>query len=122
MPELAAKNWTCGRCGVTASWMAGTERPEVPLNWAKDGDEIYCLGCRRDLAAEAGLAGLAEDATLEERRVQRSHSRIEFEIGRDSDRPDNRIAKACHTSVVAVRKTRERLGMNARPPSPSDAR
>jgi hypothetical protein len=122
MPELAAKDWTCGRCGVTASCMPGTERPVLPLNWAKDGDEIYCLGCRRELAAEAGLEGLAGDATLEERRVGKAHARIEFEIGREPDRPDNRIAKSCHTSVVAVRKARQRLGLHARPPSPSDAR
>lgn len=123
MPEqLAPINWTCGRCAVTASWMPGTERPKVPANWAILDDEIYCLGCRRDMAGEAGMDGMSEDASLEERRKQRSHSRIEFELIRTPDIPDNRIAKSCQTSVVAVRKARERLGMTERPPTPDPAR
>lgn len=115
----AATDWTCGRCEVTASWMPGTERPEVPLNWAVEGDEIFCLGCRREIAAEAGVEGM-EEASLEDRRKLRSHARIEFEISREPDTPDNRIAKACHTSVIAVRRARERMGLNARPPKPTD--
>jgi len=114
--------WTCGRCEVTASWAAGTDRPELPLNWVTQGKEVYCLGCRRELAAEEGIAGLDEESSAEERRKLRSHARIEFEISREPDRADNRIAKSCHTSIATVRKARERLGLTERPPSPADAR
>ncbi len=34
---------------------------------------------------------------------------------RDPERPDNQIAKSCHTSIIAVRKARDRLGV---PPGP----
>ncbi len=121
MPEqLEATSWTCARCTVTVSWAAGAATPELPASWVSDGDGIYCLGCRRDLAGEAGIVDLDEDAPAEQRQRQRSHARIEFEIGRDPSRPDNRIAKSCHTSVIAVRKARARMGLTARPPRPSD--
>jgi len=120
--QSAAMKWTCGGCEVTASWMAGTERPDLPLNWIAKGDQVYCLACRRDLAAEQGIAGLDESASAEDRRKLRSHARIEFEIGREPGRPDSHIAGACHTSIVSVRKARARLGMSVRPPRPSDAR
>jgi hypothetical protein len=122
MPEqTAAMNWTCGRCDVTASWAAGTDRPDLPLNWIAAGDEVFCLGCRRELAAEEGIAGLDDDVSLDDRRKLRSHARIEFEISREPDRADNRIAKVCHTSIVSVRKARERMGMRKRPPRRDDA-
>jgi hypothetical protein len=122
MPEQLAKmDWTCGRCEVTASWMAGTERPELPANWSLIDGEPLCLGCRRERAAETALEALDDGAPALERQQSQSHARIEFEIQRDPDRPDNRIAKSCRTSVIAVRKARERLGLNARPPKPSDA-
>ncbi|MDP9189432.1 MAG: hypothetical protein M3O25_09315 [Actinomycetota bacterium] len=121
MPEqLTATSWTCRRCEVTVSWMEGTERPALPPSWVAEGEEIYCLGCRRDLAGEAALLELAEDAPADQRQQRRSHARIEFEIGRDPSRPDNRIAKSCRTSVIAVRKARQRLGLAARPPRPTD--
>lgn len=122
MPNsVAALDWTCGRCEVTASWMAGTERPDLPVNWIAEGDEVYCLGCRRDLAAEAGVAELDDDAPAELRQKTGSHARIEFEISRDPTRADNRIAKSCRTSVIAVRNARKRLGLVARPPRTTDA-
>lgn len=123
MPDqTAAMNWTCGRCDVTASWATGTERPDLPLNWIADGGEVYCLGCRRELAGEDGIAGLDEDSTAEERRKLRSHATIEFEITREPERTDSRIASSCHTSIVSVRKARERLGLRRRPPVPSGGR
>ena len=72
------------------------------------------------MAGEAGIAHLAEDAPAEARQKGRSHARIEFEIGRDPSRPDNRIARSCRTSVIAVRKARKRMGLDQRPPMPSD--
>lgn len=118
--QLAATSWTCARCAVTVSWAADAGTPVLPASWVSDGAGVYCLGCRRHLAGEAGIVDLEEDAPAEQRQRQRSHAQIEFEIGRDPSRPDNRIAKSCHTSVIAVRKARARMGLTARPPRPSD--
>jgi uncharacterized Zn finger protein (UPF0148 family) len=106
-----ATDWTCARCDMTASWSADSAHTERPPHWIEEDGELYCLSCRREMAAEESLAALPEDATRERRRQARSDARIEFEITRDPGREDNRIAKACHTSIVAVRKARERLGM-----------
>jgi hypothetical protein len=119
MPETSvepAVDWTCARCEVTVSWMADVERPELPATWIKEGDEIYCLACRRERAGEAALVGI-DEATPAERRGQiESRARIEFEMKRRPDQEDGRIAKACHTSVKAVQQARVRLGMQTRRP------
>ena len=81
----------------------------LPTTWAKEDGELYCLACRRDMAGEAGLEGVAEDAPDQTRLKVRSPARIEFEIKRDPSRQDNQIAKACGTSTVAVRKARARM-------------
>ena len=114
MSDTATVDWTCARCQVTVSWMAEVERPELPATWAQVGDELYCLSCRRELAGEAGLENAPNDASSAERQKIESQARIEFEIKRRPEREDNRIAKSCRTSVVAVRKARARLGMNSR--------
>ena len=105
-------SWTCDRCEVTVTFTAKAADPRLPSTWTSDGDQLYCLGCRREMAGEAGVEGLEDNATNETRLKTRSQARIEFEIGRDPDRADNRIAKACGTSTVAVRKARARLGMD----------
>lgn len=107
----AATDWTCERCGVTVSFMAGAADPGMPSSWVDRDGVLHCLGCRREMAGEAGTAELPEDAPAADRQKRHSHARIEFEIARDPERPDQQIAKACHTSVVAVRKARERLGI-----------
>jgi hypothetical protein len=119
MPETTvepAPDWTCSRCEVTVSWMAEVERPELPTTWVRDGDELYCLTCRRDLAAEAALDALDETASAERRQKAESRARIEFEMKRRPEREDRRIAQACHTSVKAVKQARVRLGMQSRRP------
>jgi hypothetical protein len=112
--EPAAADWTCTRCEVTVSWMAEVERPELPATWSREDGGLYCLVCRREMAGEAGLEAAPEDATASERQKLESQARIEFEIKRKPDRQDNRIANSCHTSVVAVRKARARLGLQSR--------
>jgi hypothetical protein len=107
---------------MTVSWMPGTETPKLPPNWTVAGDEAYCLGCRRDRAGEDGIEQMEGTPTLDDQRRQRVLSRIAFEIERSPDIPDNRIAKACHTSVIAVRKARKELGLAARPPQPQEDR
>ena len=96
---------------MTLSFVPGTEVQGLPTTWSAEGNELYCLSCRRERAGELGLADLPIDAPAEERQRSRSSARVEFEITRDPSRQDNRIAKSCHTSVVAVRKARVRLGL-----------
>jgi hypothetical protein len=108
----SALSWTCARCGVTASWMEGVERPALPANWGERNGESFCLGCLRELAGDDGLEGAPEDASLEIRRQLRSAARVEFEIKRDPDRADGQIAQACHTSIPAIKKARARMGVD----------
>jgi hypothetical protein len=109
----AANSWTCERCEVTVSFSPEVEHPRLPTTWAVEEGALYCLGCRREMAGDAGLEGVDED-TPNDRRLQiRSHARIEFEIKRDPARKDNEIAKACGTSTLSVRKARARLGLEA---------
>ncbi len=110
--------WTCARCEVTVSFAPEVERPRLPTTWAQENGDLYCLGCRREMAGEAGIAGAGGDDLSNERRLQvRSQARIEFEIRRDPERQDNQIAKACGTSTVSVRKARTRLGLEPHAPA-----
>jgi hypothetical protein len=102
---------------MTVSWMPEVKRPMLPATWIKESGELYCLACRRDMAGDAGVEGLAEDASRDERQKTRSRARVEFELQREPDRQDNRIAKSCSTSIAAVRKARARLGMESPAPS-----
>jgi hypothetical protein len=110
-----APDWTCARCEVTVSWMAEVERPVLPATWIKDGDDLYCLGCRREMAGEAALVGL-DDESAARRHQAESRARIDFEMKRRPERQDTRIAQACHTSVKAVQQSRVRLGLQSRRP------
>jgi hypothetical protein len=112
MPESAVNTWTCARCDVTVSFTADVERPLLPTTWVQEGGELYCLGCRRDMAGEASLEEVGEDIPNQKRLQIRSQARIEFEIQRDPERQDNQIAKACGTSTVSVRKARARMGLD----------
>jgi hypothetical protein len=115
--KSATADWTCARCEMTVSWMPDTERPTLPATWIKEHGELYCLACRRDRAAEAGLEGMAENASAEKRQQAQSRARVEFELMRKPDRQDNRVAKSCHTSIIAVRKARVRLGLQSQRPA-----
>jgi hypothetical protein len=110
-------DWTCARCEMTVSFAPEVKRPRLPATWAKQNGLLYCLSCRREMAGEAGLVGVAEDAPSDQRQQLRSQARIAFEIKRDPDRQDNRIAKSCHTSTVAVRKARARMGLEPQTPA-----
>jgi hypothetical protein len=101
---------------VTVSFAPDFENTGLPETWIEENGDLYCLGCRRDMAGEAGLEGVDEDVPSQKRLQMRSHARIEFEIRRDPTREDNRIAKACGTSTFAVRKARARLEGNAEEP------
>ncbi len=47
---------------------------------------------------------------------------IEFEVRRTPDHSNGMIAKACRSSVSAVAKARDRLGLPDPPPAPKDRR
>ncbi len=108
-PSASPNTWTCSRCEVTVSFAPDFENTGLPATWIEEDGELYCLGCRRDMAGEAGIEGTDEDTPSQKRLQMRSHARIEFEIKRDPSREDNRIAKAVGTSTFAVRKARARL-------------
>lgn len=108
--------WTCARCEMTIRWAPEADNPGLPSTWIDDNGVFYCLSCRRDRAGDAGVESLPEDAPPDVRHRTRSQARIDFEIQRDPNRQDNRIASACHTSTVAVRKARARLGLQGSRP------
>jgi len=107
-----AKKWTCDRCGVSVGRMDGTRVP-FPAAWAHEGNGTFCLGCRRDRAAEAALDSAPEDSPIEVRAKLRRAALIEFEVCRRPDHNDGAIAKACRSSVSAVAAARRRLELPA---------
>jgi hypothetical protein len=90
-------DWTCGRCGVTASFAAGSEQPSEPPGWAKADGEWRCLGCRRIEVTEAAGPKDAPGASAARRRAL-----TEFELLRDPLAPDRVIARRakCPTRMV----------------------
>ena len=106
--------WTCARCQVTTTWMPGHEGHR-PATWIEDDGRLYCLMCRRALAAEAGAEGAVEGTTSERRAKLRAAALVEFEVQRNPDRSNGEIARAIRTSVPAVLKARRRLGMSDAP-------
>lgn len=116
----APQSWTCDRCDVTVQWMSGHENnARLPAHWSEEGEELLCLGCRRDMAAESALADLPEGIPLAERVKLKSRARIEFEIDRDPERPNAKIANSCRTSAAAVQKARERMEAAAAAAAPA---
>ncbi len=109
-----AKKWTCERCGVSVTRIDGGSA-ELPDSWDSSGEGCYCLGCRRDRAAEAALDAAPDDATRDTRMRLRRVAVIEFELRRTPECADNAIAKACRSSVPAVAEVRDRLSI----PSPA---
>ncbi len=104
-----AQPWTCDRCGVTATRMPGHESPARPANWSEDGDEVFCLGCRRALAGEAGLTDIPLNASNADRAKARRDALVEFEVERNPGRSNGEIARAIRTTVTAVHKARGRV-------------
>jgi hypothetical protein len=81
----------------------------LPASWEQLGDVAYCLNCRRKLAGEAKAAALVEGESQAERVRANAEGRIEFELTRDPDRCDTRVARASGANVIVVRQVRERL-------------
>ncbi|MEK6250977.1 MAG: hypothetical protein AABM43_03360 [Actinomycetota bacterium] len=95
--------------------MSGHENDGLPANWAEERGGPVCLACRRELAADAAVVGTSSDLSVQERARLRSFALLEFEVTRDPTRSNAQIASAVHTSVVAVQKARDRLGVSAAP-------
>jgi hypothetical protein len=85
------------------------QNSQFPAHWSKENGLLHCLGCRRDLAAEAALEDTPEDMPLAERVQLKRQGRLDFEIKRDPEAQNGQIAKACGTSAASVAKARERL-------------
>ena len=115
--QETAAQWTCARCTVTASWTPSTKDHRLPSGWVEQNGVAYCLSCRRELASEAGVAAEGANGTEASRQQAGTSARIDFEVNRDPNRADTKIARAAHSSVVAVRKARERLGVYPTGPS-----
>lgn len=96
--------------------MPGREQLGGPSAWIQDGGRVYCLGCRRELAAEAAIDDAPPDATAQRRAQLRAGALVEFEIKRDPDRSNGEIARVVRSSVPAVLKARQRLGVPDAPP------
>jgi hypothetical protein len=97
---------------VTVRWLPGHEHLGPPSAWVEDGGEVYCLACRRELAAEAGADAAPSGTTTRRRAELRAAALIDFEVSRTPERSNSEIAHAIGTSVPAVVKSRQRL--NAR--------
>lgn len=109
-----ARKWTCDQCGVSASRIDGEPTP-LPGAWASSSEGEYCLSCRRQRAADAGLEAAPIGSPLGTRVQLGRAALIEFEVSRTPDRSDGTIAKACRTSVSAVAKARSRLHLEDPP-------
>ena len=111
----AKDHWTCSRCGVTTTWMEGASGGGQPETWSEQDGELYCLVCRRAVAADA-VAETMPEGTSASRADARRRALVEFEIRRTPDRPNSRIAASCRTTIPAVVKARRRIGIPAPPP------
>jgi hypothetical protein len=97
---------------MTVRFMPGIRNlSESPPNWDEENGIAYCLSCRREMAGEAKAAALNGDGTPANRVRADAEGRVEFELGRDPDRCDTRIARRCGTNVILVRQVRQRLGV-----------
>jgi hypothetical protein len=95
--------------------MPGSEAHGRPAEWRQDGELLHCLGCRRAVAAEAVIDDDAVANTIAGRAKARAAALVEFEIRRTPDLANSKIARACRTSVPAVAKARERIGVHPAP-------
>jgi predicted Fe-S protein YdhL (DUF1289 family) len=86
------------------------ELTDLPASWEQMDGVAYCLGCLRKLAGEARAAALTDGESSADRVRANAEGRIEFELKRNPDRCDTRVARATGTNVMLVRRVRERLG------------
>lgn len=92
----------------------------MPPTWDSSKDGLLCLLCRRARAAEAAELSLPDGTKIDERAKARRAGLVEFEVRRTPELTDGMIAKACRTSAASVAAARERLQMQAGPPTGSE--
>ena len=109
MTLATAPKWICAGCGVAAS-RSDTEAAPLPEAWETGAEGTFCLGCRRQRAAEAAIDSAPAATDRNTRARLRRTAVIEFEVLRAPDRPNGSIAKACRSSIPAVVAARQRLG------------
>jgi hypothetical protein len=119
MAVASASKWTCDGCGVSVSRVDG-ERIPLPDTWTSSAEGRFCLGCRRQRAAEAALEAAPPDTSRDKRATIRRAGLIEFEVRRAPDRTDRTIANACSSSAPAVAAARRRLQLGEGPPAGAD--
>lgn len=102
--------WRCAYCEVQISWIGGRQDRGLPVNWSEEQGGPACLACRREIAADAAVNDSPDEMSVQDRARLRTSALLDFEVMRDPERSDAQIAGAVHTSVVAVRKARKRLG------------
>jgi hypothetical protein len=107
MPARALK-WSCFRCGVSVGRIDGRS-VEFPLTWSRSGEKTFCLSCSRALAGEAATDSAPASSSREDLVRIRRDALVEFEIDRVPEAPNRTIARACHTSPLAVASIRRRL-------------
>lgn len=92
--------WTCGRCGVRASFTPDSKERVEPDGWAEVDGEWRCLACRRAAVVDAAgdVSGTAKRRAL-----------AEFELLRDPSASDSAIAKRIKSSTNSVTPVRAHL-------------
>jgi hypothetical protein len=113
-----SRRWTCSRCGMSVGRIDGRRVPP-PESWDLGAEGHFCLACRRQRAADAAQEE-ARTGSVETVAKARRAGLIEFEVRRTPTLTDGTIARACHTSALAVAAARKRLGMTKSPPPGSD--
>jgi hypothetical protein len=109
MTLATARKWTCNGCGVAAT-RSDAEAAPPPESWEVCADGTFCLGCRRQRAAEAAVDSAPDEADRGARARLRRAAVVEFEVLRAPERTNGSIAKACRSSIPAVAAARRRLG------------
>ena len=110
MTGAVERKWTCANCGVAASRDDAAAAP-LPEFWETCADGVFCLGCRRQRAAEAAVESAPETTDRSARARLRRTAVIEFEVLRAPDRTNGSIAKACRSSIPMVVAARRRLDL-----------
>ncbi len=109
MTPATALRWTCVGCGVSAS-RSDIEQVPLPDSWETCVDGTFCLGCRRQRAAEAAVDSAPDSTDRGSRARLRRAAVVEFELLRTPERTNGSIAKASRSSIPAVVAARRRLG------------
>jgi hypothetical protein len=111
----ASPSWTCSGCGVAVRYMSGSKTPAFPSGWARNGDGLLCLACRREAVRREAQR---EGADPKEAR----RAVVRFELTREPfARPsDVRLRTGATLPVVhRVRKELREAGLiPASPPTP----